>query len=140
MVSYNTSIRIVATAEAVWDILIDVNSWTEWNQTVLEIEGDAAPGGMVKLRAKANPKRTFDLTVSEFDAPNRMVWTGGMALGLFKGERTFTIDRRGVGVEFGMQEVYSGLISGMITRSIPDLQPSFDEFAAALKARAERRD
>ena len=29
------------------------------------------------------------------------------------------------------------VLAGMITRSIPDLQPAFDEFAACLKARAE---
>ena len=37
-----------------------------------------------------------------------------------------------------MTEVYSGLMAGMITKSIPDLQPSFDEFAVALKAEAEK--
>ncbi len=139
MLTYSTSIHIVATAEEVWDILVDVDNWMDWNPTVIEIEGTAAPDGKVKLRPKANPKRSINLKVTEFDAPTKMVWTGGMLLGLFKGERTFTIDRRGVGVEFGMTEVYSGPMAGMITRSIPDLQPSFDEFAAALKAKAEKR-
>jgi hypothetical protein len=67
-----------------------------------------------------------------------MVWTGGMPLGLFKGERTFTLTPRDDGaVEFAMREVFSGLFSPMIERSIPDLQPAFDEFAAALKKKAE---
>ena len=67
-----------------------------------------------------------------------MVWTGGMPLGLFKGERTFTLTRRGDGtVEFRMSEAFSGLLSPLIERSIPNLQPAFDEFAAALKKRAE---
>jgi hypothetical protein len=39
--------------------------------------------------------------------------------------------------EFAMDEVYTGPMAGMVTRSIPDLQPSFDEFAQCLKARAE---
>lgn len=138
MLTYTTSIRIIATAETVWDILVDVDNWKDWNPTVVEIEGSATPGGKVKLRPTANPKRAFDLKVTEFDAPNKMVWTGGMPLGLFKGERTYTIDMRGVDVEFQMTEVYSGLMSGIITKSIPDLQGSFDEFAAALKTRAEQ--
>jgi len=37
-----------------------------------------------------------------------------------------------------MRNVFSGLMARLVTRSIPDLQPSFDEFAAALKKRAER--
>jgi hypothetical protein len=36
-----------------------------------------------------------------------------------------------------MQEVFSGLFSPMIERSLPDLQPAFDEFAADLERRAE---
>jgi hypothetical protein len=36
-----------------------------------------------------------------------------------------------------MREVYSGVMAPMITGSIPDLQPAFDEFAAALKRQAE---
>ncbi len=37
-----------------------------------------------------------------------------------------------------MEEIFDGLFSGMITKSIPDLSPAFDEFAACLKARAEK--
>jgi hypothetical protein len=68
------------------------------------------------------------------------VWSGGMPLGLFKGERTFTLTpTRGGDVEFSMSEVFSGPLAGLIGKSIPDLQPAFDEFAASLKRRAEAR-
>jgi hypothetical protein len=75
--------------------------------------------------------------VTGFEAGKRMVWTGGMPLGLFKGERTFTLTPRGESVEFAMREEFSGLLSGLIAKSIPDLQPDFEAFARALKARAE---
>jgi hypothetical protein len=74
-----------------------------------------------------------------FDTPRRLVWSGGMPLGLFVGERTFEIlpaDSRGV--QFSMSEEYTGLLAPLIAKSIPDLQPAFDEFAACLKAYAER--
>jgi len=38
---------------------------------------------------------------------------------------------------FDMEEVFGGLMSGLITRTIPDLTPSFEKFARALKERAE---
>lgn len=61
-----------------------------------------------------------------------------MPLGLFKGVRTFRLRARDDGeIEFAMREVYSGLLAPLITKSIPDLQPAFDAFAAALKAKAE---
>jgi hypothetical protein len=36
-----------------------------------------------------------------------------------------------------MQERFTGLLAPLIGRSIPDLQPSFDAFAADLKRWAE---
>ena len=38
---------------------------------------------------------------------------------------------------FHMREEYTGPMLPLIWRSMPDLQPSFDEFAAGLKRRAE---
>jgi hypothetical protein len=66
-----------------------------------------------------------------------MTWVGGMPLGLFTGTRTYTLTPRDGGTEFAMEEDYTGPMAGMITKSIPDLQPSFDEFASCLKSRAE---
>ncbi len=85
-----------------------------------------------------NPRRAFPVKVSAFEPAQRMVWTGGMPLGLFKGERTFTLKPGSNGeTEFSMCEAYSGLLAPLICRSIPDLQPAFDEFASDLKRAAE---
>jgi hypothetical protein len=92
----------------------------------------------VTLRAKASPGRAFPVLVSVFEAPARMVWTGGMPLGLFTGTRTLTLTSApGGGVVFVMREGFAGLLAGLITRTIPDLQPAFDAFAADLKWAAE---
>jgi hypothetical protein len=37
-----------------------------------------------------------------------------------------------------MREEYTGPLAGLITRSIPDLAPSFVRFAEGLKQRVER--
>jgi hypothetical protein len=36
-----------------------------------------------------------------------------------------------------MREEYSGLMAPLICRSVPNLQPAFDEFASDLKRAAE---
>lgn len=66
-----------------------------------------------------------------------MVWEGGMPLGLFRGVRRFTLTPSGRGTDFHMSEEFSGLLAPLITRSIPDLTPSFEKFANGLKALAE---
>jgi hypothetical protein len=138
MKSFETSTVIHAAPTDIWAILTDAARWPEWNTTIDGIDGQIVPGGQVTVRAKASPGRAFPVKVSEFEPGRRMVWTAGMPLGLFKGERTFTLtEQPGGGVQFAMREVFSGLMAPLITKSIPDLQPSFDEFAAGLKRRAE---
>ena len=137
MKSFAVSTQIRATPDAVWAILSDGTKWLEWNPTVEKVEGAIASGSKLKVFTKLSPGRAFPVRVTEFTPPRQMVWTGGMPLGLFRGVRTYTLTPTGDGVEFSMREVFSGLMAPLITRSIPDLQPSFEEFAAALKRRAE---
>ena len=138
MKSFTTRTTIKAAPEAIWALLTDAPAYPSWNTTVTSVDGAIAPGQKVTVHAKISPGRAFPVTVAAFEAPRRMVWSSGMPLGLFKGERTFELKPTGDGtVEFAMTEAYTGLFAPLITRSIPDLQPAFDEFAACLKQRAE---
>lgn len=139
MKSFQTSIAIAATPEKVWTILTDLKQWPSWNTTVEKVDGQVAQGSKVTVYAKISPGRAFPLKVSQLTPPTLMVWSGGMPLGLFKGERTYRLTPEDDGkVRFEMAEQFTGLMAPLITRSIPDLQPSFDEFAACLKKAAEK--
>ncbi len=74
-----------------------------------------APAERITVHAKIAPGRAFPVVVSELTAPQKMVWTGAMPLGLF-----------------------TGPLAPLFTRSIPDLQPAFEAFAAGLKQHAEK--
>ncbi len=74
-----------------------------------------------------------------FDEPKLIVLRGGMPLGLFTGERTYTLENEGSPTRFTMREQYSGLLASVIFKSIPDLGPSFQQFADGLKRQAEAR-
>ncbi len=138
MKSFETSTRINAPADRLWALLTDAPAYPSWNTTVDRVDGQIAPGKKITVHAKISPGRAFPVKVTDFVPNERMVWSGGMPLGLFSGVRTFTLTKEGSAVVFAMREVYSGLMAPMITKSIPDLKPAFDEFAAALKARAEK--
>lgn len=137
MKAFATTIDIEAEPQALWSILIDGDNWTAWNPTVDKVEGIIAAGHKIKVFVKLSPGRAFPVKVSEFSPPHRMVWSGGMPLGLFKGVRTYTLDPTVDGTRYTMREEFSGLMAPLITKSIPDMQPAFDEFAAALKRHAE---
>ncbi|HYO42487.1 MAG TPA: SRPBCC domain-containing protein [Candidatus Limnocylindrales bacterium] len=137
---FHAARRIAATPDRVWALLVDLPSWRSWNPTVVSVEGDVAPGGTVRLVATVNERRTFVLRVMELVPPRRMVWASGMPLGLFRGTRTYTLAPAAddTGTDFAMTEAYTGVLAGLIGRSIPDLGPSFEAFADGLKAAAER--
>jgi len=137
MKTFQVSTLINAAPETIWAILTDASKYTTWNTTVDRVDGKIAPGEKVTVHAKASPGRAFPVRVTEFVPGSKMIWTGGMPLGLFKGERTFTLVSRNGKVEFCMSEVFRGLMSPLIEKSIPDLQPAFEQFAADLKKRAE---
>jgi hypothetical protein len=135
---FATSVTIRARPETIWALLTDAAGYPLWNSTVEKIDGRIAAGEIVTVYAKTAAGRAFPLRVTEFAPPQRMVWAGGMPLGLFTGARTFTLTPTADGeVGFAMREEYSGLLAPLITRSIIDLQPAFDTFAADLKRRAE---
>jgi hypothetical protein len=96
-----------------------------------------APGETLKVRSAVNPKRAYPVKVAQLVPPERMVWSGGMPLGLFKGVRTYTLTRDGAATRFSMREEFTGPMLPLIWRSMPDMQPSFEQFVAGLKARAE---
>ena len=62
-----------------------------------------------------------------------------MPLGLFKGVRTFTLTKQEDGsTRFDMHEKFSGPLTGLIGKTIPDLNPSFEIFAKGLKDISEK--
>lgn len=138
MTSYKVTRSIEADPDTIWALLADTAKWKAWNPTIISIDGTIAEGQKVKLVSTVNPNRAFRLNVTKVDSPREMVWSDGMPLGLFKGERTYRLTPQSDGsTEFSMEEVYTGLMAPLITKSIPDMTESFGEFADGLKAAAE---
>lgn len=137
--TYKTDIDIQAPVQAVWSVLTDRIALLNGDFGITELEGSIAEGSRLYLETDVAPGRGFRLTVAVLRPPNRMVWRGGMPLGLFKGVRTFDLRDESWGTHFAMREDFTGLMSALIFKGMPNLQPSFDQFAAALKLESERR-
>ena len=136
--SYEVTRSINASPEVIWRLLTDVSQYARWNPAVVKLEGTIAVGEKLKLVSSVNAKRTFTPKVAALEPPRRMVWADGMPGGLFKGERTYTLTpESGGGTSFHMREAFTGPLSGLIAKSIPDLTDSFAAFADGLKREAE---
>ena len=138
MKAFSTEIDIHAPAETVWSILTNGAKYQEWDANMISLDGKIAPGETLTITTKFDPNRAFKPKVEVFEPNRKMVWKSGMPLGLFSGERTFTLTPQGAeSVKFSMREEFKGLLLPLFGGSIPDMTPVFDEFGKALKHRAE---
>jgi hypothetical protein len=139
MKAYEAAADIAAPSETVWAILVDGRGYPSWDSGVLGVDGTIAKGEIITVVSAASPKRRFPVTVTEFDPPRAMTWTGGLPYGLFTGVRTFRLTPTPAGgTRFELREEYSGLLLRLLWSRLPNLGPSFEQFAAGLKGRAEQ--
>lgn len=135
---YQVSVNIQAEPEAIWPYLVNAEDYPNWNSTVDRVEGEIVEGNKIKVFAKISPDRAFPVKVAVLEPPKKMIWEGGMPLGLFKGVRTFLLSTesdRSTTVD--MTENFTGPMVPLISGSMPDLRPAFEGFAADLKKVAE---
>lgn len=138
MKEFKASTTIKASPETIWSILTDAPSYPEWDPGMIRLEGTVAHGEKITAYTKISPNRAFPVTVNIVEKGKKMTWSSAMPIGAFDGVRTFTLDDNGDGtVHFTAHEQFTGWMLPLIGRTIPDLTPSFNDFVAGLKARAE---
>jgi uncharacterized protein YndB with AHSA1/START domain len=138
MSPFEASATIEASPEEVWAVLADSAGWSTWDSGVDGVDGVLAPGKQVTIHSAVAPGRAFPVRVTRFEPGAFLELTGGLPLELFRGVRTYRLRQEGSTTGFTMREEYSGPLTGLIGRSIPDLQPSFEQFVQGLKQRVER--
>jgi hypothetical protein len=141
MKEFATTTSIKAAPEVVWAILTDGPGYANWNPEIVRVDGRISLGEKIKAHVNlgGGTIRQVTVRVTALEPMRRMVWTGGLPLGLFTGRRSFSI-ASGVGslVEFTMRLHFSGLFSSAIAKSLGNRQPDIDALAAGLKKWAER--
>ena len=140
MRSYEATTRIDAGPDEVWPHLVDVGGWRDWDSGVDRVEGRVALGEQLTLYATMIRSRPFTVTVTELRPGEAMRWRGGLPFGLALIERTYMLDRQDDGgTVLTVREDQTGPLAWVTERSTPDLNPSFRQFCAGLRTRAERR-
>ncbi len=124
---------INASPADVWRLLTTAADYPGWNSTVVSLHGEIKPGSSIQLVSTLDPSRTFKLKVKEFEPTRRLVW--GDALGT----RVYTLtETNGGQTLFDMNERIGGPIFPLFANKIPSFDASFEQFAADLKAEAEK--
>ena len=140
MRSFEASTRIGAPPQIVWELLTDVGGWRDWDSGVDRVDGSVALGERLTIHATMIRTRPFSVTVTEIRPLEGMRWQAASPFGLAVIERTYHLDAQDGGdTVLTVREDHTGPLAGLLARRTPDLNPSFRQFCAGLKARAERR-
>jgi hypothetical protein len=138
MLSYRAEAYISAEPRAVWKVLMDLDAYPQWDSGVSKVEGTIAHGSRIAVHRAALPGRVLHVRVTELVENLQMVWTSGRASALFRSVRTFTLKQTaGGGTEVVVEEDFRGPLTRVMKRSVPDLQPLFEQFIVGLKAQVE---
>lgn len=140
--SIRTEIIINASKEKVWDILSNFAAYGEWNPFIIRIAGTQAKGSKLSVTL-LNGAKEFAMKPEVLSVvPNQYFdWVGHLFIkGIFDGHHSFEIEELSpTQVRFIHGEHFSGILSGMILRSIADdTRNNFIKMNNALKERAEK--
>jgi hypothetical protein len=142
MKTITTEIIINASKEKVWNILTDFGNYKNWNPFMISSEGKAIPGArLVNVMKNKETLHTFKPVVLNAEENKYLDWLGSLLFkGVFDGHHYFKIEDLGNGqVKLTQGESFSGILSGMIMRSIgEDTRLNFVKMNNALKQMAEK--
>jgi hypothetical protein len=144
MAVYRTTFPIVASPEAVWDVLTDFERYPEWNPSLPSISGDLRPGGTVSLTLAmpGRPSLKVKARLSDVEPGRRLTWHGNVGADwLFAGTREFQIDAQPDGtVRFTHVEDVRGALFPLFRAVMGSaIQAHHDALNVALTERAEGR-
>ena len=140
----HTEIEIDAPTEIVWDVLIDLDHYVEWNPFIVEAKGTPAVGERLtnRLQPPGGKAMTFRPTVTEREEEGSFEWLGRLGLpGVFDGRHRFELTQAGDGrTRVVHTEHFRGLLVRLMKRSLDtNTLAGFTAMNEALKARAEAR-
>ncbi len=139
MRTYHTEIIIAAPIHKVWESLLKVDDYPNWNPLVHRIEGDLSKDG--KIRTTIIPLRqTFAAKITALIPPHQLVWEGHLISSfLLKGQhryRLIEMENSQTKLEHG--ESFTGVLSYLIPAALlKRMETAFEEHNAALKQLVE---
>jgi hypothetical protein len=137
-----TKIEINTSAQLVWQILTDFDSYPEWNPFIRKINGEAKTGSRLQVAVQPPGSRamTFKPLVIQAEPYRELRWLGRLLIPrLFDGEHRFVIESTGENkVLFTHAEIFKGLLVPMLWKSLDgNTRKGFQQMNQALKKRAE---
>ncbi|ELY48383.1 SRPBCC domain-containing protein [Natronorubrum sulfidifaciens] len=135
--------EIDAPPEVVWDVLLEFESYPEWNPFVRAIEGEPIEGEQLRVRIEPPGSRgmTFRPEVVGVEEHRRLVWLGRLVVPfVFDGYHEFHLEPIGDGERTRL--LHRETVRGALVPVLFDaaaLEAGFSAMNDAVKRRAEAR-
>ena len=142
MKEIHTAIEIHASAEHVWNLLTDLEGFSEWNPFIWRASGRIRSGERltVEIRPPNSKAITLRPTVLKAEPNRELRWLCQFFLPrLLDREHIFTIESRGMHqVRFVQREIYTGLLVPLLWSRISNkIRRGFKAMNMVLKWQAE---
>ncbi len=139
--SIRTEIEIEAPATHVWEVLLDFESYPDWNPFLVEIRGKAVAGRSLAIKVQPTGRKplSFRPRLLKVEPFRELRWRGRLFLpGIFDGEHSFVLEATDAHrVRFRQEETFQGLLVPLLWRSLDrDTRSGFDAMNEALRQRA----
>lgn len=140
MRSIDTTVTIGATPDRVWEVLTDLESYSEWNSFITSAGGSVAVDEDLDLEMGLNG-RTMRISpvVQEAEIAASFEWLGKIGVrGLFDGRHRFELSANSGGTVLTHSERFTGVLAPLVFKMIEEqTREGFDAMNRDLKARAE---
>lgn len=134
--------RIAASSEKVWQIIMDLESYPEWNPYTIHMESTLKVGDAMNMKVKMSELLTLDQTeyIRVLEAGHKVCWGINSDTPAFNsGERCQWLEPLAGGATLWRNEdLIEGTANELVTGLFgDDVQNGFDAVGVALKQRAE---
>lgn len=136
----SAGLNIHAPAETVWQVLVDLERYPEWNPFTPRIESSLVVGDPITIHVRMRPGRQQieHEHVTRFIPGREFAWGTLFPAWLMQAERVQRVEALGpLDCSYYAYESFSGLGLPVVMGMKADIQRGFDAVALALKQRAE---
>ena len=138
-----TTVDIDAPPEAVWNVLTDLDGYSDWNPFIVRASGTVSVGERLtnKLQPPGGKAMTFKPTVTIVEQNQSFEWLGRLGVpGIFDGRHRFELEATRDGTHVVHSEYFKGVLVRFMRKSLDSqTRQGFIDMNTALKARAEER-
>ena len=138
----NEWIEIDATPEEIWNVLLDFESWKEWNPFIPLVEGNLEVGEYLRIKVTPPDMKPmiFKPEVFEVKPNEKILWGGSFLKILYRGDHAFILEPLTDGkTRFRQIERFNGPIVLFMSAMIKKTELGYQQMNLALKKEVEKR-